>query len=120
MWRYADKHPEIGSALEIEHDACVLDRLPRRLKEKPVLRVDIRRFPWRNAKELRIELIDAFNKSAAPDDRLAGQTRLRVIVPLHVPPIGRDLDNAFPALNEKFPERFCVIHAAGENGNRLQ
>ena len=112
--RNSDKDREIGSALEIEHDTGVLDRLPRRFKKQPVLRVDIRSFPGRNAKELRIELIDAFNKAAAPDDRLAGQTRLRVIVSLNVPPIRRHLDDAFPAFDEKFPKRFLVVYAAGK------
>src|SRR2546423_10021569 len=112
--RNADEDSQIGSPLQIQHETGVLDRLPRRLEEKPLLRVDIRSFPWRNSEELRIELIDAIDETAAPDDRFAGQARLRVIVPLHVPAIGRNLDHTFPAFDEKFPERFGVTHAAGE------
>ena len=102
--RNPDEDSEIGSVLEIEHHACVLDRLPRRLEQKPLLRIDIRSFARRNAEELRIELIDAVDEATAPDDRFAGQARLRVVIPFHVPPIGRHLDDAFAAFDEKFPE----------------
>ena len=56
--RNADEHPEVGSVFEIEHEAGVLDRLPRRLQQQPVLRIDVGRFPRRDAEKLRIELVD--------------------------------------------------------------
>src|SRR6476469_2085590 len=108
------ENTQIRPTLQVEHKARVLDCFPRRLEEKPLLRVDIRRFAGRNAEELRIELIDAFDESTAADDRLAGQARLRIIIPLHVPAIGWNLDHAFATLDEKSPERFRVTHAAGE------
>ena len=58
VMRNADENAEIGAALEIEHEARVLDRFPRRLEQKSVLRIDIRRFTRRDTEKLRIELID--------------------------------------------------------------
>ena len=65
VMRNADEDSEIGSALEIEHEAGVFDRFPGCFEEEPMLRIDVGSFPRRDAKELRIELIDRVNKSAA-------------------------------------------------------
>ena len=54
---------------EIEHEAGVFDRLPSRLEQQPLLRIDIGRFARRDAEELRIELIDLIEKAAAFGDR---------------------------------------------------
>ena len=55
----ADEDTDIGAFLEIEHHARVFDGLPGRLQQQPLLRVDVRRFARRDAKKLRIELVDA-------------------------------------------------------------
>ena len=63
--RNADEHPEVGALFEIEHQARVFDRLPRRLEQQPVLRIDVGRFARRDAEKLRIELVDAIDEAAA-------------------------------------------------------
>src|SRR6185503_726763 len=83
-------------------------------EKQPLLRVDIRSFAGGNAEELWIELIDTFDESTAADDRFARQPRLRIIVPLHIPAIGRNVDHPFATFDEKSPERFRVAHPAGE------
>ena len=112
--RNADENAEVGSTFEIEHEARIFDRLPGRLEEQPVLRIDVGSFARRDAKKLRIELIDAVNKAAAHGDGFAGHARLRIVISLHVPAIGRHLDDAFPAFDEKFPKGFLSSHAAGK------
>ena len=77
--RNADEDPEVGALFEIEHQARVFDRLPRRLEEQPVLRIDVGRFARRDAEKLRIELVDAIDEAAAPGDRLPGNSRLRIV-----------------------------------------
>ena len=76
--RNADEHPEVGAFLEIEHEPGVFDRLPRRLEQQPVLRIDVGRFARRDAEELRIELVDPVDEPAALGDRLAGDARLGI------------------------------------------
>ena len=71
--RNADEHPEVGAFFKIEHQARVFDRLPRRLEEQPVLRIDVGRFARRDAEKLRIELVDAIDEAAAPGDGLSEQ-----------------------------------------------
>ena len=101
--RNADEYAEIGATFEIEHESGVFDGLPRCLEEKPMLRIHVGSFPRRDAKKLRVELIDGVNKSAAQGNGFAGHTRLSIVVSLYVPSIGRHLDDAFPAFDEKFP-----------------
>lgn len=79
-----------------------------------MLRIDIRRFPGRDAEELRIELIDPVDEPAPLHDRLARHARFGVVVALDVPAIGRHIAHAFPAVDEEFPERIGGVHAAGE------
>jgi len=79
-----------------------------------MLRIDIGSFPRRDAKKLRIELIDVGDEPAALGDRFAGHTRLRIIVTLNIPAIGWNIDNTLTTFDKKFPQRVEVVHAAGE------
>ena len=106
--RNADEDPEIGSTFEIEHEPGVFDRFPGRLQEKSMLRIDVGSFPRRDAKKLRIKLIDLVNESAALGDGFAGYARFGVIISLDIPAIGRHLDDAFTAFDEKLPKRVDV------------
>ena len=74
--RNADEHPEVGALFEIEHEPGVLDRLPGRLEQQPMLRIDVGSFARRDAEKLRIELVDRVDKSAALGDRFSGNARL--------------------------------------------
>src|SRR5688572_31156508 len=77
--RNANEHPEVRAFFKIEHQARVFDRLPRRLEEQPMLRIDIGRLARRDAEKLRIELVDRVKKPSALNDGLAGHSRLSVI-----------------------------------------
>jgi len=103
VMRNADEYSEIGSTFEIEHEPGIFDRLPCGLEEEPMLRIHIRSFPWRNAKELRIKLIDGVNKPAPEGDGFASYARFSIIISLHVPAIGWHFNDAFPAFDEKLP-----------------
>src|SRR5882672_8717639 len=96
VMRNANENSEIGSAFEIEHESGIFDRLPRGLEQEPMLRIHIGSFPRRDAKKLRIELIDRVNKSAAPGDGFSSHARFGIVISLHVPAIGRHLNDAFP------------------------
>src|SRR5471032_1409051 len=82
--RNADEYSEISSAFEIEHEPGIFDRLPRGLEQEPMLRIHIGSFPRRDAKKLRIELIDRVNKSAAPGDGFSRHARFGIVISLHV------------------------------------
>ena len=113
--RNANEHPEVGAFFKIEHQARVFDRLPRRLEEQPVLRIDVGRFARRDAEKLRIELVDAIDEAAAPGDGLPGNSRLRIIKALDIPPIRRHVADGLAALDQEFPKRVGVIDSAGES-----
>ena len=112
--RNADEHADVGALFEIEHEPGVFDRLPRRLEEQPLLRIDVGRFARRDAEKLRIELVDAIDEAAALGDRLPDDAGLRIVKAFHVPPIRRHLADGLAALDQQFPERFGVIDSAGE------
>ena len=113
--RNANEHAEVGAFFKIEHQARVFDRLPRRLEEQPVLRIDVGRFARRDAEKLRIELVDAIDEAAAPRDGLPGNSRLRIIKAFDVPPIRRHVADGLAALDQEFPKRVGVIDSAGES-----
>ena len=112
--RNADEHADVGAFFEIEHHARVLDRLPRRLQQQPLLRIDVGRLARRNAEKLRIELVDAIDETAALGDGFAGQARLGIVKALHIPPVRRHVADRLPALDEQFPEGVRVIDSAGK------
>ena len=80
-----------------------------------MLRIDVGRFAWRDAEKLRIELVDAIDKAAAPRDGLPDNSRLRIIKAFDVPPIRRHVADSLAALDQEFPKRVGVIDSAGES-----
>src|SRR5260221_14764889 len=98
--RNADEDADVGALLKIEHKSRILNRFPRRLEQQAMLRVDIGRFPRRDAEKLRIELIDAVNKTAAPGNRLADDALLRVVKAFDVPPVWRHVAHRLAALHQ--------------------
>jgi hypothetical protein len=112
--RNADENSEVGSAFEIEDESGIFDRLPCGLEEKPVLRIHIWSFPWRNAKELRVKLIDGINKSGPQRDGFASYARFSIIISLYIPAIGRHFNDAFPAFDKKLPKGILRTRATGE------
>ena len=113
--RNANKHPDVGAFFKIEHQARVFDRLPRRLEEQPVLRIDVGRFARRDAEKVSIKLVDALDKAAAPRDGLPDNSRLRILEAFDVPPIRRHVADGFAALDQEFPKRVGAIDSAGES-----
>src|SRR4029077_2989967 len=114
IMRNADENSEISSAVEIEHESGIFNRLPCGLEEETMLRIHVRRFPRRDTKELRIKLIDGVNKSAPKGDGFATYAWFSIIVSRHVPAIGWHFNDAFPAFDEKLPKGILRTHAAGE------
>ena len=119
VMRNADEDAEIGSALQIEHEPCILDSLPGRFEEEPLLRIDVGSFPRRNAEELRIELIDPFDESAALGDRFASQPGLDHNIARH----SSDRPAPRRRLHDLRREASRAIRRRSrrrENGNRLR
>src|SRR4029450_5190427 len=114
VMRNADKHSEIGSFFEIEHESGVFDCFPCSFEQQSMLGIYVGRFPRRDTKELRIKLIDCVDKSAAKRDRFSSHARFRIVIPLDIPAIGWNLNAPFTAFAEKFPQRVLRSHAAGK------
>src|SRR5678816_2944031 len=110
--RNADKHRDVAPLFKIEHEPGVLDRLPRGFQHQPVLRIDKRRLARRDAKELRIKLIDLIEESATFRIGLSRNSLLPIVISLHVPPIRGHIGQRFAAFDEHLPEGLCVIDTA--------
>ncbi len=99
-----DEHADIRALLQIQNQACILNRLPSCLQQQPVQRIHVGRFPRRDAEKLRIKLVKPIHKSSALGDGLSNQSRLSVVKPLHVPAVGRHVRNRLTAFHEQFPK----------------
>ena len=123
--RNSDEDAHISALLEIQYEPGILNRLPSRLKEEPLLRVDVGRLARRDPEKLRIKLINRAQKTASLGDRLSNDSRLSIVKPLHVPAIGRHIANALPAFHKQIPKRFRIIHSSrkpaadSDDGNAL-
>lgn len=79
-----------------------------------MLRVNVRSFARRNAKELRIELVDLVQEAGALSNAFSSDPWLRIVISLHVPSIGRHIDDRVPAFDQQLPKRFRVVYPAGK------
>ncbi len=103
--RNSHEQRQVGAALQIQHNARILHRLPGRLQKQPMLRVHVRGFAWRNSEELRIELVDSHPKilrAVAMD--LPATPGSEIVEPLQIPAVRRHLADSLAAFNEKFPK----------------
>src|SRR5687768_1050178 len=110
----ANEDADLAPILKIEDHAGVLDRFPRRLEKQTLLRINIRRFAWRDPEELRIEQVDLFQKPTAFREGLSGNARLRIVESLHIPPIRGNFRDRVPSLNQQVPEGLRVTRATGK------
>jgi hypothetical protein len=106
---------QVSSALQIQNDARVLDGLPSRLENEPVLGIHVGRLARRDSEELRIELVDSVDESPTPGDGLAQDARLGIVEPFDIPPIRWNLTDSLTTFREELPKRFSVVNAAGES-----
>lgn len=74
IMRDADEHANVRALIEIEHQACVFDGLIRRFEQQALLRINVRCLTRRDAEELWIKLINAFDEATAFSDGLADDT----------------------------------------------
>src|SRR5689334_20052532 len=82
VMRNTHEHADVAAIGEIQDQAGVLDRFPGGLQKQPVLRIHIRRFPGRDSKKLRIELIDLAEKPASLGESFSGNPRFGIEVSL--------------------------------------
>src|SRR5437763_895121 len=97
IMRNANKDADVAALLQIEDDAGVFDRLPRRLQQQTMLRVYVRSFARRDAKKLRIEFVDLIQEASPLDERLSRDPWFGIVVALDVPSICRDLADGVAA-----------------------
>ena len=71
--------------------ACIFEGPPSHFQQKPLLGIHAHRFPGRNAKKGRIELIDALYKTAVAHMLSERMARVRVVVEIQIPAVGGNL-----------------------------
>src|SRR2546423_14519712 len=84
-----------------------------------MLRIHVRSFARRNAKKLRIELVDLIQEAGAFSESLSGDPWLRIIISLHIPSIGGHIGDPVAAFDQQLPKRFPVIFPAGETASHF-
>ena len=92
--------------------AGVFERLPTHLQQQPLLRIHGERFPRRDLKELRLEVIHLVQKCAKRSRDLAGRVRVRIVVCLGIPAIRRDFPDSATPLAQQPPELLGVVGPA--------
>ena len=92
----------------------VLERLPGRFQQQPLLRIEALCFPGRDFEKLRIELVDAVQKPSPLADRLPGNRRTRIKEAIEIDARGGNFgDGVTPSLKSR-PQALDVGDAAGE------
>src|SRR3954462_4384148 len=112
VMRNADEYADIAPLFQIQNYPCVFDRLPSRFKEQPMLRIYVRSFPRRDTKELGIELVDLVQEPRPFGESFSGDARLGIVIPLHIPPVGRHLGDRVPMLSQQLPKGLGIVHRA--------
>ncbi len=91
-----------------------LQCFPRDFKQQALLRIHALRFTRRDAKKLRIELIDVINEARAARVHFAGRSGIGIVIVLHVPTARGNLRNAIHALAQELPKFFGIVRAIGK------
>ncbi len=99
---------------QVEHLAPILDRLPRRLEQQPLLRVHEIRLPGGNPEKPGIELVDPADKPAPACAALSRLARLGIVIARDVPSAGRNLAGGVDAIAEQPPEGAGSVRIARE------
>src|SRR5581483_3652672 len=94
-------------------NACMLDGLPRRFEQQPLLRIDIGRFAWRDAEAFWLELIDLVEQPGPLGGGLA-RHKPAAEQGVRVPALRRHLTNGIAAVAQQFPERGSIFDTAGQ------
>jgi hypothetical protein len=105
----------VGPAQRGRVDPRVLERLPRRLQEQPLLRIHGQRLARRDAEELRVELAGALEEPAVARVARARMVGVRVVQALDVPAaVGRERADPVAAFRDELPQLVRRAHAAGQ------
>jgi hypothetical protein len=119
------EHARVAAQQLLGQYPSALQRLPARLQQKPLLRVNLLRLSRRDAKEARVEPVDVWQEAAPARHHLARRVRVWVIERVDIPPLARHLGDGVNALVQQTPERLRIRHPARkaashtENGNGL-
>ena len=77
----------------------IFQRFPCNFQPQPLLRIERRRFPWRDIEKLRIEAVYLFQKSTVFRIHRS-RAEIGIVIPGHVPARGGNFRNRFPALQQ--------------------
>ena len=108
-----DAGPRAGRGGRVE--ARVFERIPRRLQQQPVLRVDRDGLALGHAEEVAVEAADVVEEGAPPRDRPAGDAGLGVVVRVRVPAVGGNLADQVVAAQQRLPQQLRGIDASGKS-----
>jgi hypothetical protein len=92
----------------------VLERFPRHLEEEALLGIHGHAFARRDAEEIGIEAVDPLEEPAPAGVHLARRTRIRVVVRVYVPAVGRDLADGVHAVAQEVPVGLRLAGSPGE------
>ena len=89
--RDSDEHPNVRAVLKIQDHPRILNRLPRRFQQQPLLRIDVGCLAWGDPEELRVKLVYRVQEPAAFGYSFANQSRFRIEKACRVPPVRRHI-----------------------------
>ncbi len=98
------EHAGLGVRQRRRRGSRMLHRLPRRLQQQPMLRVDQHGLPVRQPEERRVEAGHVIDEPRPAGDDLAGRVGIRVVEFVDVPAVRGHFRDRVPPLLEHIPE----------------
>ncbi|BCJ69237.1 hypothetical protein Prubr_62580 [Polymorphospora rubra] len=111
----ADEDAGAAAAQRVGGDTGLLEHLPRRLQQQPLLRIHRQGLARRDAEEDRVEVGGAVDEPAGAGGRAARRLGVGGKQPVEVPvPVGAELLDAVAALRDQVPQPVGVADTARE------
>ena len=96
--------PVLVPAKRRRRSAGMLDRMPCRLEQQPMLRIHEYGFTRRHPEKRCVKIVDVLDEPGAAGDELSRRVRIGVVELVEVPPIAGNLRHRIAPLPQHIPE----------------
>ena len=93
----------------------MLERIPGRLQQQAMLRIDRDGLPLGHAEEVGVEAADVVEEGSPARDRPTGHTGFGVVVQVRVPSVGGNLADEVLASQQRLPQTLRGIDSSGKS-----
>ena len=108
MGGQTNEHPGVGVLQRGRGNPGVLDRMPGRFHQQPMLRVDEAGLAGRDTEERCVEAGDVVDQPSPTSHDLSGNRGVGIVEFFRVPAVRGDLGDPVAALTERLPKGVCI------------